>query len=215
MNMMFSRNDRRTNPSFNRGNVQTIKQIQKEKPNVLMLPLTYNARPRPQIEEPKRPEYNPYQKQAPKMLWGKPTWYFLHCLGEKLKESEFGRIRNELLKYVYSICTNLPCPYCSAHAKDYMNRLNFNLIQSKSQLVDLLYTFHNAVNKQKGYEMFSHNDLHETYSKMNFREVINLFMHHFSDRHRSQKLMVNDLQRKQIVTELKQFLIENLQFFEN
>ena len=62
MNMMFSRNDRRTNPSFNRGNVQTIKQIQKEKPNVLMLPLTYNARPRPQMEEPKRPEYNPYQK---------------------------------------------------------------------------------------------------------------------------------------------------------
>ena len=34
------------------------------------------------------------------MLWGKPTWYFLHCLGEKLKDSEFGHIRNQLLKYV-------------------------------------------------------------------------------------------------------------------
>ena len=68
--------------------------------------------------------------------WGKPTWQFFHMLAHKIKPEYFKQVRIELLNTIYSICSTLPCPVCSEHAKQYMNSINFNNIQTKEDLKD-------------------------------------------------------------------------------
>ena len=89
-----------------------------------------------------------------KMKWGEPTWFLFHTLACKVKEDCFQKVRGDLLNHIYSICVNLPCPMCANHAKEYMKNINFNTIRTKQDLIDMLYVFHNAVNKKKNFPYF-------------------------------------------------------------
>jgi hypothetical protein len=73
-----------------------------------------------------------------KVKWGEPTWFLFHTLSVKIKESEFLRVRKELLNCIYSICVNLPCPICAEHAKQYLdNTQNENRILKPYLIHDL------------------------------------------------------------------------------
>ena len=81
------------------------------------------------------------------------------------------------------ICNNLPCPDCTNHATAYMNRLNFDNIQTKEQLKLMLFQFHNNVNSKKGYLMFPMNKLDSTYQRANTTNIItNFFSSFFKDK---------------------------------
>jgi hypothetical protein len=54
--------------------------------------------------------------------WGPPTWNFLHTIAEKIKDEEYPRIGAELVNYIVRIINYLPCPDCSKHASDYINK---------------------------------------------------------------------------------------------
>ena len=149
-----------------------------------------------------------------KVKWGEPTWYLLHVLSIKVKESEFKNIRVDLLNRIYAICINLPCPDCANHAKIYLDNVNFNTIQTKEDLKLLLYNFHNDVNKRKGYPLFSYESFDEKYSLAITNNIIRNFMHHFSDKNRSLKLLPNDLHRSQLCMILKKWFNENIRCFD-
>ena len=148
-----------------------------------------------------------------KMKWGKPIWTFFHLLAHKVKESEFNVIRPHLLNTIYSISSVLPCPVCSEHAKRYLQAINFNNIRTKQDLKQMICNFHNDVNKRKGYAIFNSENLDETYDKMNFVDSINQFIFHFEDKHRSAKLMADDMMRKQTATLVKKWIKDNIQSF--
>jgi hypothetical protein len=156
----------------------------------------------------------PIENIPKKVKWGQPTWFLLHTLSVKVKESEFKNIRVELLNQIYAICTNLPCPDCANHAKNYLDGINFNTIQTKEDLKMLLYTFHNNVNKKKGYPMFPYEQIDEKYSLAITNNIIRNFMLHFSDRNRSLKLLVGDLQRAQLCAFLKKWFNEHIVCFD-
>jgi hypothetical protein len=156
----------------------------------------------------------PIENVPKKVKWGEPTWFLLHTLSVKVKESEFKNIRLDLLNRIYAICTNLPCPDCANHAKIYLDSINFNTIQTKEDLKILLYTFHNNVNKKKGYPMFPYEQLDEKYSLAITNNIIRNFMVHFSDRNRSLKLLVGDLQRYQLCNVLKNWFNEHIMCFD-
>lgn len=149
-----------------------------------------------------------------KVKWGEPTWYLLHVLSFKIKESEFKNIRVDLLNRIYAICINLPCPDCANHAKTYLDNINFNAIQTKEDLKLLLFHFHNDVNKRKGYPQFSYDAFHEKYSTAITMNIIRNFMIHFSDKNRSFKLLPNDLHRAQLCNTLKNWFNENIHMFD-
>lgn len=157
---------------------------------------------------------SPIENPPKKVKWGEPTWFLLHTLSVKVKESEFKHIRVDLLNRIYAICINLPCPDCANHAKNYLDGINFNTIQTKEDLKMLLYTFHNSINKKKGYPMFPYEQLDEKYSLAITNNIIRNFMVHFSDRNRSLKLLVGDLQRAQICSFLKNWFNENIIYFD-
>jgi hypothetical protein len=73
-----------------------------------------------------------------KLAWGSAVWTFLHTMAEKVMDenNEFVSARAELMEVMYAVVTNLPCPVCSAHAKEYFDVESNKLskIQTKEQL---------------------------------------------------------------------------------
>jgi hypothetical protein len=148
-----------------------------------------------------------------KMIWGPPIWFLFHTLAEKVKDESFQQIRNDILNNIYAIAINLPCPICSTHAKEYLDRINFKTIQSKNDLKNMMFQFHNEVNKRKGYSMFPMAELDEKYSKAVTVNIIQNFMFHFQDKQRSPKLIANDMQRMHIARRLKEWFNANIVHF--
>ena len=154
------------------------------------------------------------EPQPKKMKWGEPTWFLFHTLACKVKEEDFPKVRSELLGNIYNICSNLPCPVCAEHAVEYMRKINFNSIQTKRQLIDLLFNFHNEVNKKKGFPLFKYEDLDEKYSKAVTKNIIFNFMIHYQDKHKSIHMISNDLYRARQVIVLKEWFNKNFKYFE-
>lgn len=154
--------------------------------------------------------------ESPKsnMLWGPAIWYLLHTLAEKIIPMYFLAIRYELFNNIFSICTHLPCPVCSEHAKEYLSKVNFNSINTKDDLKLMLFQFHNTVNKRNGYKLFTIDELNTKYTKANTINIIQNFMVHFKDKHRSPKLMIDDLQRARISVVLEDWFKTNITFFD-
>jgi hypothetical protein len=152
-------------------------------------------------------------KTPNKMLWGEPTWFLLHTLAYKIKEDVFAENKNEILRIIYVICTNLPCPTCSDHAKTYLDGINMRSIQTKEQLKQMLFHFHNEVNKMKGYKPFLYDDCEAKYSNAVTTNIIQNFMPFFADRSRSPKLMASDFQKTYIVKMLKEWFQKNIGIF--
>ena len=145
-----------------------------------------------------------------KMKWGEPIWNLFHVLAEKVKESEFPRIRSELLNVIYTICSNLPCPDCANHAIQYLNDIHYKNIQTKEQLKNMLFRFHNEVNARKLFPLFPREQLEEKYSKYALHPVLYQFMAVFQDKHKSIRMIADDFHRTKIAQNLKQWFNDNI-----
>jgi hypothetical protein len=174
-----------------------IKKVQEERNKANTTPISN------EVSEPKKKP----------MQWGEPTWFLFHTLAEKVREDIFPQVRMDLLNVIYTICNNLPCPDCANHATEYMNKVNFNTIQTKQQLKDLLFHFHNEVNKRKGYPLFPRSELDEKYSKAVTMKIIQNFMLHFEDKHTSIRMIARDMYRKRVAVELKNWFNKNIYYF--
>ena len=152
--------------------------------------------------------------QKKKIAWGEPFWNFFHVLAEKVHKYEFVKIRKELLNIIYTICSNLPCPDCTNHAVHYLNGLNFNNIQTKEDLKEMLYQFHNSVNVRKGFPLFPRDQLDEKYKCGNTILIIESFLFHFKQRHFSVRLISDDLHRQRLTKSITSWLKDNLHHFE-
>jgi hypothetical protein len=153
------------------------------------------------------------QSNEKKMKWGEPTWFLFHTLAEKVKAEYFSVVRTDLLNNIYAICKNLPCPMCANHAIQYLNGINFNTIQTKQDLKLLLFHFHNTVNEKKGLPLFHLVDLDEKYSKAVTMNIINNFIMHFRDKHKSIRMISDDLYRQRLSGLLMSWLTTNLKYF--
>jgi hypothetical protein len=149
-----------------------------------------------------------------KMKWGAPIWYLFHTLSYKVKESEFLTIKNQLLANIVSICKNLPCPTCAAHATEYLSNINFNTIKTKEDVKMLFFTFHNVVNKKKGYPIFTYEEFESKYSKANTVNIINYFLNSFQTRTTNVRYISDDLHRRHITTLLQNWLSGNVQYYD-
>lgn len=180
-------------------------------PKVMMFQKSViRVKPRPTEPVVSQVQENPAAK---KMKWGQPTWFLLHTLAEKVKDESFSTIRAELLKQVYNICTNLPCPICSTHARDYLNGINFSTIQTKDQLKMLLFTFHNEVNKNKGFPEFTFDEFATKYSSAITENIIRHFLASTKEKQYNVQLISNNAYRERILKFFIEWLSVNIQHF--
>lgn len=151
--------------------------------------------------------------QTKPMKWGEPTWFLFHTLAYKIKDEYFMQIKNDLLNNCFMICRNLPCPMCAEHATEYMKKINFNAIQTKEQLKDLFFNFHNTVNQRKGFPLFERNNLDSKYSIAVTKNIIQHFINHFKDKSRTIRNISNDFFREKALIYINNWFSNNIQYF--
>ena len=166
------------------------------------------AAPPPRRFTPESPDPEPA-----KNLWGGPTWFLFHTLAHKVDEAQFGAVRAEMLSIFYNICCNLPCPYCSDHARKHLDSINFQAIQTKDQLKRMLYEFHNKVNLRKGYPEFPYEQLDAKYNQAITVNIIQNFIVAFTRKTHNIRLLADDLKRRHIYIKLRTWFQQNNRFF--
>lgn len=154
------------------------------------------------------------EPQPKKMKWGEPTWLFFHTIVYKIKDEKFQELRVELLNIIYTICSNLPCPTCASHAVDYLKSINYSFIRTKKELINMLYNFHNEVNKKKGFAIFPYDELESKYSTAVTKNIIFNFIIHYQDKHKSIHMIANDMYRSRQVVYLKEWFNNNFKYFD-
>jgi hypothetical protein len=155
-----------------------------------------------------------YDKPKPKeMKWGAPTWFLLHTLAEKVKDDSFNNIKIQLFDVIKNICSNLPCPKCSAHAIDFFKKINFDSIHTKQDLKIMLFQFHNEVNSRKGFALFNESELVDKYSNAVTINIIHNFMYFFQEKSRNVDMISLNLYRERLIKDLKKWFNNNIQYF--
>lgn len=153
------------------------------------------------------------KERVKEMLWGEPTWFLFHTLAEKIKEEYFPSLKNDLFSFIKKICNNLPCPDCAQHATQYVNGINFDAINTKKQLVVLLFNFHNEVNRRKDYELFDFHDI-DKYKNAITINIVKNFFYQFGKKSYSVRLDVNGHQRSLLLKSFKEWLEKHHYCFE-
>ena len=144
--------------------------------------------------------------------WGPPIWTFFHTLVEKVKESEFDKERATIIDFIIQICKTLPCPTCSAHSSEILNKVNFATIKTKQDLKNIIFLFHNIVNKSKNKPLFNYSDLDTAYANSNVINSYNRFISVYQTRG-NLRLLSDTFQRTIIISKLKTWIETHINSF--
>ena len=144
--------------------------------------------------------------------WGPPIWTLFHCLAEKMREESFPIVAKPLFGHIYKIASFLPCPECSQHAKSFLAKINPAHIKNKKDFKNILYVFHNAVNKRKNKPLFHVENLEGFYAKRNLVNVLNRFLYVYNT-NGNMKLLTESFHRNFVISSFKKWMIENAKHF--
>tara|TARA_B100000902_G_C27134407_1_gene825308 strand:- start:407 stop:1018 length:612 start_codon:yes stop_codon:yes gene_type:complete len=161
------------------------------------------------IRKPVNPVYMPNKDQ---MTWGRATWFLFHTLAHKVKDQYFLQVKSELCNNIFKICSSLPCLMCQEHAVDYMKKVNFNNIKTKTDLKNMLFNFHNVVNENKGYKKFTYEELDKKYEEANLHKIINNFFSVMS-KSKNRDLVAHNMYADSLNYSFKMWLSENIKYF--
>ena len=144
--------------------------------------------------------------------WGPSTWFFMHTLAAKIKESSFPLVGPNLIMFLIQISNNLPCPECSEHAKQFWSKVKTSNINNKTDLINLLFVFHNMVNKRKQLKAFKYENL-KYYESRNLIETYNTFSKNFNTRG-NMNLINESFRRNMMLTSLRKWIMANIIHFD-
>lgn len=164
----------------------------------------------PQQQQQQQP-----QTTASKSSWGSATWYLLHTLSFKLKDTVSSDKRKELLDLLFQICTNLPCPDCSNHSLTYLTSIGYlKRLYTKEEMKKVFFDFHNNVNRRKGYALYMHEQFDDKYSLSVTKNVIGYFLQLFRGNSKVPKLMSDNLHRQALNASLRNWFSANIALFD-
>ena len=169
----------------------------------------------PQTQTPVVPTQNQLQieENRKRTAWGTHIWILLHTLSVKIKEESFPMVGAELIRMVHGIVTNVPCPMCSDHARDYMKNVNFSAIQTKIQFIDFMFQFHNSVNARKGYPLYSRSEVEEHYSRAILPNVYRNFETAYKDKAFNPRHIHDEYVRNRVMRQFRAWLQKNQEHF--
>jgi len=139
--------------------------------------------------------------------WGPAVWLLFHVIIEKIKDIDNVLFCRDLFNQIRNICKYLPCPDCAKHASIFLANVNINKINSKTDLKQIIFIFHNSVNTRKNKELFCFDELNK-YTNVNLNAVLYNFKRNYL-LNVNMKLLADNLQRKIIITKLYSWLNNN------
>lgn len=143
--------------------------------------------------------------------WGPSTWIFMHTLASKVKEESFAVIGPVIILILIRISNNLPCPECAQHAKEFWSKVKTANIKTKTDLENLLFVFHNMVNKRRQAKPFKYENL-KYYETRNVVETYNAFARNFNTKG-NMNLINESFHRNMMLASLRTWLMGNIQHF--
>ena len=144
--------------------------------------------------------------------WGPSTWLFIHTLASKIKADSFPLIGPNLIMIIVKICNNLPCPECSQHAKSFWANVKTANIKTKTDLINLIFVFHNTVNKRKQLPMFRYENI-GYYNTKNVINTYNNFARNFNKK--GNMNMINEsFHRNMMLSSLRTWMLTNISHFD-
>jgi len=145
-------------------------------------------------------------------VWGPPHWDFFHTFSENIHESVYPQMGPVLFLFFVRICRHLPCPECSAHASRFLGKIKVSSLRTKTDLKNLMYVFHNFVNKRKNKPMFPQTELEHKYQKKNVVYVFKRFLSVFNTRG-NMNLLSESFQRDFVIRDLKLWFRNSIHHF--
>lgn len=137
-----------------------------------------------------------------KSVWGPATWTMLHCLVLKIKDDATNI--EELKTIISSICDNLPCPYCTAHAQSIIQKSNFSKMKDILSLRVFVFQLHNKVNEKLKKPQMEYSVHLEKYKNSKLVDVINTFVKVYNN-NGGTTMMLYSFHKKQVITQLKNY----------
>lgn len=202
-----------TNPrSIQQNNKIYTQNINKTRPNIGMGMTITRSNPKPNTNIIVQSSVSK-PKPTSDITWGKSYWFFFHTMAEKIKPEYYLQYRNHLFDIVKEVCNNLPCPDCAKHAVSYITKINVNALKTKEDFIMFLFEFHNSVNRRKNFPVFTVDELLEKYSKANFKNIINYFMHYYRMEYRSIRMIADTMHRQRSATRIMNWLQTNNNLF--
>ena len=144
--------------------------------------------------------------------WGPPTWTLFHTIAEKMNEEAFPVLMPQFIFFLKRICSVLPCPECSQHATQFWKNINVAGIKTKTDMKNMLFLFHNIVNKRKGKPLFVNDTLSELYKHQNIINVFNKFVAVYQTKGNMQ-LLADSFQRKLLLIPFRKWVMSNIKHF--
>lgn len=148
-----------------------------------------------------------------KSEWGPHVWAFLHLLTMRLKDEHFESYKAQVFDIIRGICANLPCPYCSQHANQFLRRYNVNQISNKTLFIKMIFLLHNNVNKRLKQPIFEFEKMNDTYKHYNFKAEAVRFYHILNQSVHAERMMMYNFHKKQFILKYKTFMKGNLDKF--
>ena len=103
-------------------------------------------------------------------IWGPITWNLLHTITEHAKK--------DVITIIILVIQNIPCPICREHAEKYIKRHNIMFCNSREELIDYIFHFHNEASKHAKNPIFGREILTK-YKTFDFKQIVNQYMQYY------------------------------------
>jgi len=134
--------------------------------------------------------------------WGNISWILIHSLAQKISEDNFINSKEILIKIIFDICSNLPCPDCREHAIKLLKSSNINKISNKKELILFLCEFHNIINKKLKKPIKNVEEVEKQYSKAILNTIVITFFKIYNNVNYNEKMLTDSFRRKLFLKKL-------------
>lgn len=147
-----------------------------------------------------------------KAVWGPLTWKVLHCITIKIKDEEFPKERENIIKMITSICSNLPCPHCASHATGMIKKYKLKNVKTKSELIKFVYFMHNSVNKKLKKTNYLFDNI-EHYNQYNTKDVLTEYFNKNANARYGERMMLQSYHKNIFLKHFKDYFRKNIHKF--
>ncbi len=103
-------------------------------------------------------------------MWGRQAWHFIHMVALSYPENPTKEDKKNYLKFFKSLEKTLPCPICSEHFRENMEKMPINL-DNREGLFRWTVDVHNEVNKKNKKTIISYDKAIEEINKNAFPKI--------------------------------------------
>ena len=143
--------------------------------------------------------------------WGPVTWTFLHTFVAQIKDELFTEAFPQIFILIRNICLHLPCPECAQHAKEFFGKVNPGNIKTRHDIIDLLFTMHNMVNKRLHKPQFNRQNM-KYYRSLGVIITYNNFAKNYNTQG-NLTLMTDEFHRQKVLKMVHQWLKTHIHYF--